>query len=135
MVEAAARTTWATDKRMTIAMGMATALREVRILLPSISTNERASSAGRARPRKQAAYALIVDLSTEQVNAFDMLFDDAGGMSQLALLETIPIAIRPDHIRQILNRLRQVRKIGISPDVAGRIHADRYRQHLRQGLA
>src|SRR3546814_1628837 len=49
MVEAAARTAWATDKGMTIAMGVVTALREARILLPSISTIERASSAGRDR--------------------------------------------------------------------------------------
>src|SRR3546814_1562675 len=40
-----------------------------------------------------------------------------------------------DHIRQILDRLRQVRKIGISPDVAGRIHADRFRQYVREGRA
>jgi hypothetical protein len=115
MVEAAARTAWATDKGMTIAMGVVTALREARILLPSISTIERASSAGRARARKQAAHALIADLSAEQVQALDQLFDAAGGMSHLALLKTIPVAAKPDHIRQILDRLRQVRKIGISP--------------------
>src|SRR3546814_3432744 len=49
MIEAAAKTAWATDKGMTIAIGVVTALREARILLPSISTIERASSAGRAR--------------------------------------------------------------------------------------
>ena len=38
-------------------------------------------------------------------------------------------------VRQILDRLRQVRKIGISPDVAGRIHADRFRQYVREGRA
>ena len=135
MVEAAARTAWATDKGMTIAMGVVTALREARILLPSISTIERASSAGRARARKQAAHALIADLSAEQVQALDQLFDAAGGMSHLALLKTIPVAAQPDHVRQILDRLRQVRKIGISPDVAGRIHADRFRQYVREGRA
>jgi len=135
MIEAAAKTAWANDKGLTIANGVITALREARILLPSISTIERASSAGRARARKQTAYALIADLSTEQLHALDQLFDDAGGMSQLALLKTTPIAARPDHIRQILDRLRQVRKMGISPEVAGRIHADRYRQYVREGRA
>lgn len=43
------------------------------------------------RARKQAAFALIADLSTEQVNALGQLFDDAGGMSQLALVKTMPI--------------------------------------------
>jgi hypothetical protein len=70
---------------------------------------------GRARARKQAAHALIADLSAEQVQALDQLFDAAGGMSHLALLKTIPVAAKPDHVRQILDRLRQVRKIGISP--------------------
>ena len=135
MIEAAAKAAWATDKGMTIAMGVVTALREARILLPSISTIERASSAGRARARKQAAYALIADLSAEQVQALDQIFDAAGGMSHLALLKTIPVAAKPDHVRQILDRLRQVRKIGISPDVAGRIHADRFRQYVREGRA
>src|SRR3546814_6420399 len=59
MIEAARKTAWATDKGMTIANGVVTALRDARILLPSISTIERASIAGRARARKQAAYALI----------------------------------------------------------------------------
>src|SRR3546814_8489300 len=97
MIEAAAKTAWATDKGITIASGVVTALREARILLSSISAIERASSAGRARARKQAAYALIADLSTEQVQALDQLFDDAGGMSQLAFLKTIPVAAKPDH--------------------------------------
>ena len=135
MIDAAAKTAWATDNGMTIATGVVAALREARILLPSISTIERASSAGRAHARKQAAYALIADLSAEQVHALDQLFDAAGGMSQLASLKTIPIAAKPDHIRQILDRLRQVRKVGISPDVAGRIHADRFRQYVREGRA
>jgi hypothetical protein len=80
---------------MTIATGVVTALREARILLPSISTIERASSAGRARARKQAAYALIADLSTEQVHALDQLFDDAGGMSQLACSRPSPLRPSP----------------------------------------
>ena len=137
MIEAATRTAWATDNGMTIANGVVAALRETRILLPSISTIERASSAGRARARRQAAYALIADLSVEQVHALNRLFDEtgAGGTSQLTLLKTIPVAAKPDHIRQILDRLRQVRKIGIPPDLADRIHADRFRQYVREGRA
>ena len=137
MIEAAAKTAWATDKGMTIANGVVTALREARILLPSISTIERVSIAGRARARKQAASALIADLSVEQVHALEQLFDEtgAGGVSQLTLLKTIPVAAKPDHIRQILDRLRRVRVIGICPDIAGRIHADRFHQFVREGRA
>lgn len=83
MIEAAARTAWSTDKGMTIANGVITALREAQILLPSISTIERARSAGRARARKKAASALIADLSGEQMQALDQLFDAASGTSPL----------------------------------------------------
>ena len=137
MIEAATKTAWATDKGSTIVSGVITALREARILLPSFSTIERASIAGRARARKQAAHALIANLSAEQVQALDQLFDEAGagGASRLTLLKTIPVAAKPDHIRQILDRLRQVRKIGIPPDIADRIHTDRFRQYVREGRA
>src|SRR3546814_11932558 len=116
---------------MTIAIGVVTALSEARILLPSISTIERASSAGRARARKQAAYALIADLRAEQVHALDQVFDDAGGMSQLASLKTIPVAARPAPIRHILARLRPVRKICLSPSQAAPLPAYRFRPSVR----
>src|SRR3546814_14928256 len=61
MVEAAARTAWATDKGMTIAIGVVTALREARILLPYIPNIEPDRSAGPARARKQAASTLHAD--------------------------------------------------------------------------
>src|SRR3546814_17022038 len=62
MIEAAAKTAWATDKGMTIAIGVVTALREARILLPSLSPIERAISAGRARAPKPAAFPLTAAL-------------------------------------------------------------------------
>src|SRR3546814_11096731 len=68
MIEAARKTAWATDKGMTIANGVVTDLRDARMLLPSLSNIHRATSAGRAPARKQAAYPLIADLSVEQGN-------------------------------------------------------------------
>jgi hypothetical protein len=133
MIDAAAKAAWATDKGMTIVMGVIAALRENGILLPSISTIERASIAGRARARKQTAHALTAALSAEQVDALDRIFDDAGGVSQL-LAQDHTRRGKPDHIRQILECLREVR-VGLSPDVAGRIHADRFRQYVREGRA
>src|SRR3546814_16904619 len=47
MIEAAAKTAWATDKGMTIAIGVVPALRQARILLPSLSTIDRPLSTGR----------------------------------------------------------------------------------------
>jgi hypothetical protein len=134
MVEAAARTAWATDKGMTIAMGVVTALREARILLPSISTIERASRDGTCRARKPGcAIALIEGLSGKQVQALDQLFDAAGHEpSRLA---------RPSRRGQARSRPPDPRpsEAGAEdrhfPDVAGRIHADRFRQYVREGRA
>jgi hypothetical protein len=53
MIAAAADAAWSTDKGLVIAGGVIDALRQAKILLPSISTIERAGIAGRARARKQ----------------------------------------------------------------------------------
>jgi hypothetical protein len=100
---------------VTIVSSVIAALRQNGVLLPPISTIERASIAGRARARKQTAQALTAALSAEQVDALDRIFDDteAGGVS-ITLLKTIPVAAKPDHIRQILECLREVRAIGLS---------------------
>jgi hypothetical protein len=137
MIDAAAKAAWATDKGLVIVNGVIATLRKNGVLLPSISTIERASIAGRARARKQTAHALTAALSTEQVDALDGIFDETetGGVSRLSLLKTIPVAAKPDHIRQILECLREVRAIGLSPNVADAIHADRFRQYVREGRA
>jgi TnpA family transposase len=135
MIEAAAQAAWPTDKGLIIAAGVVAGLRQAGILLPSISTIERAGIAGRARARKQAATALVAGLSTEQLAQLDTLFDEVPdhGVSRLTWLKSIPVAVKPDHIRHILERLRFVRQIGIAAEAAGNIHLDRYRQFVREG--
>jgi hypothetical protein len=125
MISAAASAAWSTDKGITIVGGVITCLRNAGIVLPSISTIERASIAGRARARKQAAEALVSPLSADQLLALDRLFDEAAdrGISRLTWLKAIPHAVKPNHIRQI----------GIPAEVASAIHIDRYRQFVREG--
>jgi hypothetical protein len=56
--------------------------------------------------------------------------------SRLALDDRqIPGAAKPDHIREILDRLRFVREIGIPAKAGATIHPDRYRQFVREGRA
>ena len=55
------------------------------------------------------------------------------GVSRLTWLKSIPVAVKPDHIRHILERLRFVRQIGIAAEAADNIHLDRYRQFVREG--
>lgn len=74
MIEAAAGAAWATDNGVTIAAGVIDALRGAKILLPAISTIERAGIAGRARARKQATQALLSGLNSAQLTKLDALF-------------------------------------------------------------
>ena len=137
MIEAAAGAAWATDSGVTIAAGVIAALRGAKILLPSISTIERAGIAGRARARKQATQALLSGLSSVQLTKLDELFNDNDdtGIAPLAWLKAIPMAAKPDHIREILDRLQFVRQIGIPAKAAAMIHPDRYHQFVREGRA
>jgi len=136
MIDAAAKVAWSTDKGMPIAVGVIGALREAKILLPATSTIERAGIAGRARARKQAAHALLSSIRPEQLHAIDALLTaDSKGATPLTWLKTIPVAAKPDHVRDILERLSVVRGIDIPAKISAAIHPDRYRQFVREGRA
>lgn len=137
MIDAATKAAWATDKGTTIVAGVIAGLREAGILLPAMSTIERAGIAGRARARKRAAHVILASVSAGQLADLDGLFvpDAPDGSTRLTWLKTIPVAVKADHIRQILDRLRFVREIGISAEAASTVHPDRYRQFVREGRA
>jgi hypothetical protein len=120
-----------------IAAGVITAMRQAKILLPSISTIERAGIAGRARARKQTMHALLSGLGMDQIAKLDGLFgvDPDMGITQLSWLKAIPAAPKPDHVREILDRLRFVRAIGIPAKARTMVHPDRHRQFVREGRA
>lgn len=128
MIDAAAKAAWATDKGIVIAAGVIDALRDARILIPSVLTVERAGIAGRARARKQAAHALLSGLRPEQLDALDglLITEPNNGTIPLTWLKAIPTAVKPDHVRDILDRLRQVREIGIPAKLSTFVHPDRY---------
>jgi hypothetical protein len=73
MIDAATKAAWATDKGIVIAAGVIDTLRDARIVIPSVSTVERAGIAGRARARKRAAHALLSGLRPKQLDALDAL--------------------------------------------------------------
>lgn len=143
LIEAAASAAWASDKGLAIAAGMIKALRDAKILMPLVSTMERAGIAGRARARKRAMLALVADLTPDQLAKLDLLIvcdpdksreaSISAGMTPLAWLKELPLAAKPDHVRSILDRLLFVRKLGIPAKAATSVHPDRYRQFVREG--
>lgn len=137
MIEAAARTAWNTERGQPIAASVVVALRIAGIILPVAAVIERAAIAGRARARQRATDALLHDLTEAQVVKLDGLLtlDSSLGMTPLAWLKTMPVAPKADHVGELLDRLYLIRKIGLSPDIAGRIHVERWRQFVREGYA
>lgn len=134
MIDAAAEAARGTDRGLPIATGIMTALRANHILLPALSTIERAGLAGRARARKAAMQALVVPLSEIQSAAVDALIvkDRVLGMSRLSWLKTLPDAARPDHISLLLERLAFVRDLDLPAARAATVHPDRARQFARE---
>jgi hypothetical protein len=124
----------ATDQGMPIAMNIVRILREARIVIPTISTIERAGIAGRARARKHASLALVGGLACHQLKALNTLvqIDPRNGLSALAWLKAIPVAAKADSIREILERLSFVRAISVPAANNAALHPDRYRQFVRE---
>jgi hypothetical protein len=137
MIEAGAQAAWSTNHGKPIAGAVIAALQQSRIILPAVSVIERTAIAGRARARKRAADALLAELSPSQSAKLDelLVLDPAVNMTPFAWLKAVPIAPRADHVRELLDRLRHVRAIGLRPEIAARIHEGRLRQFVREGHA
>jgi hypothetical protein len=60
-----------------------------------------------------------------------LAFDASVNMTRFAWLKAMPVAPKADHVRELLDRLRQVRDIGLQPDLSTRIHEERLRQFIR----
>ena len=135
MIEAATRAAWATDAGAVIAFGVIDMRRANGVLLPSISTIERAGLAGRARARKRAAAAMTEGLAVDQLDALDALVfeNTAVGAVTLTWLRTIPIVAKADNLRSILERLRVVRTLALPRTVGADVHLERRRRFVREG--
>jgi Domain of unknown function (DUF4158) len=135
MVEAAARAAWPTERGLSIVEGLVASLREARLVLPSPDTIERAGLAGRVRARKRAAEALLAGLSGEQLAKLDAFgaVDPETGRAPLTWAKDVPSAPKAEHVREILDKLREVRALGLEQTAADRVHPDRLRMLAREG--
>lgn len=137
MIEAAAHAARGTDRGQPIAAAVVAALRAARIILPGGAVIERIAIAGRARARRRAADTLLAGLSAAHLAKLDglLVVDPSVGMTPFAWLKAMPVAPKANHVRELLDRLRLVRGIGLPPECASRIHEDRLRQFVREGHA
>lgn len=137
MIEAAAEAARGTDSGRPIAAAMIAALRSAHIILPGAAVIERIAIAGRARARKRAAAALIAGLSHDDIARLDglLVIDSSVGMTPFAWLKAMPVAPKADHVRELLDRLHLVRRVGLPAENANRIHESRLQQFVREGFA
>ncbi len=137
MIEAAAQAAWSTDRGQPIAAAVVALLRAARVILPTAGVIERAAIAGRARARTRATDALLAGISDAQMAKVDglLVIDPSVNMTPFAWLKAVPIAPKADHVRELLDRLKLVRGIGLLPEIAGRVHEERLRQFVREGHA
>ena len=59
--------------------------------------------------------------------------DPATGRTLLAWTRDLPVAPKPDHVRELVDRLAMVRAVGLDPTLTNRIHPDRLRALVREG--
>lgn len=132
MIAAAEEAAAGTDAGLPIATGIIDALRSADILLPMPSTIERAGIAGRSRARKNAAHMMVAGLNAEHIARVDALFGAEDG-TRLNWLKTVPTATKAESVRDIVERLRAVRELGIPHDAGVRVHSARRHQFVREG--
>ena len=137
MIEAAAEAARGTDSGRPVAAAVIAALRSAHIILPSAAVIERIAIAGRARARKRAAAALVAGLSHDELARIDglLVIDSSVGMTPFAWLKAMPVAPKADHVRELLDRLHLVRRVGLPAENANRIHENRLQQFVREGYA
>lgn len=137
MIEAAAEAARGTDAGGPIAAAVVEALRRSRVTLPAGAVIERAAIAGRARARRRATEAMLARVLEAQVAELERLLvaDPALGMTPFAWLKAMPVAPKPDHVRELLDRLHRVRGIGLPAEAAAGVHEARLQGFVREGQA
>ncbi len=137
MIEAAAQAAWSTDRGQPVATAVIAVLRAACVILPAAGVIERTAIAGRARARTRATHELLAGICDGQIAKLDglLVLDTSVNMTPFAWLKAVPIAPKADHVRELLDRLKLVRSIGLLPEITSRVHEERLRQFVREGHA
>jgi hypothetical protein len=135
MIGLAAAAARETDRGVPIVAELMAQLRSRKFILPAPDTLERAGTRGRARARRLAADALVAPLTPDQLALVDALVinDTDLGRSRLSWLRDVPESPSAGNLIGIIDRLEQVRTLGLNPALRDAIHENRFRQFAREG--
>ena len=128
-------TALATETGATLVAMALDALRTQRIMVPPLPTLERLCGEVRARAHRQLWRTLTAGLTDAQLTALDQLLTvrAGGGQSTLAWLRQTAYAATVGNFPKLIERLRQVRTLGIEPERATRIHQNHWLKLAREG--
>ena len=131
----AARAAFDTDDGVTILQRLTSGMRAQRLVLPSADTLERIGLAGRARARRVSAQAINDALDAERKRALTELLkhDPSIGRSRLTWLRALPHSTSAASMQGLLERLKQVRTLGLPRDLGEAIHPARLAKFAREG--
>ena len=130
-----ARSAFDTDDGGAILTRLTTALRTQRFVLPSPVTLERIGLARRARARRLAAQAINDALDAPHKRALMKLLkhDPSLGRSRQTWLRALPRSTSAASMQGLLERLKQVRALGLPRDLGEAIHPARLAKFAREG--
>ncbi len=105
------------------------------IVAPAISAAETLAWEVRRRAREEAARALTADLSEAQLGCLDSLLATApdATRSELVWLRQPPGAPSPDNFLKVVEKLRFLRSLGLSPEAARSVHHNRLSRLAAEG--
>jgi TnpA family transposase len=124
-----------TEKGASLAAMLLDELRTRRMIVPPLPVIERLCGEVRARAHRQLWRTLTNGLSSTQRAALDQLLTvrTGGGQSTLAWLRQTAYAATAGNFSKLIERLRQVRALGIEPERAARIHQNHWLKLAHEG--
>lgn len=124
-----------TDRGIMLAKTLIEALRNQRIVLPSIDVIERVCSEALARGTRQMQEKLIASLSSAHLQGLDDLLSqhEDSNSSSLAWARQPPGPPRPKHILIHLERLKIIRELQLPEGLEHAIHQNRLMKLAREG--
>ena len=110
-------------------------LRARRIVCPPLTAIERLCGMVRARAQRQLWRRLTDGLTDRQRQALDQLLEvrSGGGQSTLAWLRQTAYTATTGNFSKLIERLNQVRALGIEPERATRVHQNYWLKLAREG--
>ena len=125
----------ATDDGPTLVAAVLEELRARRIVCPPLPAIERLGGTVRARAQRQLWRRLTDGLTDRQRQALDQLLEvrGGGGQSTLAWLRQTAYAATTGNFPKLIERLNQVRALGIEPERATRVQQNYWLKLAREG--